>query len=134
MWTSRHYDPDFASQAVEIGRSGATREDIAAAFSASLADLEFWAREHDAFAVALADAETLARRNWQHRAVDALAGREPFQYAAWARVFTTLFGRAPLAPTRPDPKGRSGARQKGPPDVVTIVEIPDNGRRRTRTR
>jgi|HubBroStandDraft_1064217.scaffolds.fasta_scaffold331668_2 hypothetical protein len=134
MWKPGPYEPDFASRALELGRRGATRVGLAEGLDASLEDLEAWAHDHDDFAIALADANRLARSEWERRPIEALATGKPFQVAAWARLYTTLFGRAAVVPIRPDTRSRARTSQVEPDDEVVVrFNIPDNGRRR-RTR
>jgi hypothetical protein len=121
----RPYDPRHAETVVTHGALGLSRAEIAAQLGVSLADFGAWSGEHPDFAVALADADTLARAWWDTQPRLALASREPFKGAAWAKGYAQRFGRSS---DRPRPPTQSAQE----PDVETIFEIPDNGRWRRR--
>ncbi len=120
----RPYDQGFATTAVERAREGFSRAEIAAALGASLIDLDAWAAEHPGFAVALADADTLARAWWDSQPRLALEGGKPFRAAAWAKAMAQRYGRSADRP--------KSAPTPTPPSTRTIFEIPDNGRERRR--
>jgi hypothetical protein len=124
MWTARPYDPAFAARAVSLGREGASRAEIAVGLGASLADLAAWAGEHADFAVALEDADTEARAWWEGLPRRALAAGIPLAASLWAKVMMQRYGRTGHSARQPDPE------EPETDEVVTRLEIPDNGRRR----
>jgi hypothetical protein len=90
---------------------------------ASLADFDAWAAQHEAFAVALADADTVACAHWDDAASGALKSGKPFGANLWAKFVALRFGRPGHTPRRTE-------RVAVPPLVLARVNIPDNGRKR----
>jgi hypothetical protein len=123
MHVPRPYDPTCVDRIVELARGGLTRAQIAAELGSSLADFEAWSNQHEAFSVALADADTVACAHWDDEASAALKSGKPFRANLWAKFMALRFGRPVHSPRRPE-------RAAAPPVVLARVNIPDNGRKR----
>jgi hypothetical protein len=121
---SRDYDPTLIEQLRPFAEQGMSRAEVAAALGVSLEDFAAWARAHPEFAIALADADTIARAWWEAQPREALASRKPFRAAAWSKAMAQRYGRTGHPPRKVDPEA--------PVRVKAIFDIPDNGRRRRR--
>jgi hypothetical protein len=119
----RPYDPGCAARVVELAGGGLTHAQIAREIGASLADLDAWSGQHDAFAVALADADTAAIAHWDDEASAALKTGKPFRANLWAKFMALRFGRQGHPPRRTE-------KVAAKPVVLARYEIPDNGRPR----
>ena len=118
------YDPALEARAIELGREGRDRPQIASQLGVSLERLALWARQHQAFDEALKRADTEALAWWSNLARDAVMKGETFHPAVWEKVMTQ--------------RSRAGAPRKSvsespPKQAPTVVfNIPDNGRDRRR--
>ncbi|HVN01351.1 MAG TPA: hypothetical protein VMT68_14170 [Caulobacteraceae bacterium] len=122
MWTARPFDPSYAPRIVELAETqGLTRAELAKALGASERDFEAWAATRGDFAVALADADSLARAFWDTAASRALSTGEPFRIGIWAKLMAQRYGRSA---NRPREKADTAPKRR------VRFNIPDNGRER----
>jgi hypothetical protein len=121
---TRAYDPDLAARIVALAADGLSRAETAVALGASLADFDAWSQQHEAFAAALADADTAAQAWWQRQAHEAMASGKTFRINLWAKVMAQRYGRPGHTPRAPNP-GK-------PAPVRARYELPDNGTSRRR--
>ena len=125
MWVQRPYDPTFCEHIVSRAAvDGLHLAEIAAELGVSIKDFEAWAGADDAFAVAMADADTQAQAWWWAQPRLALHAAAPFRAAAWSKAMAQRFGRSAHSTRRIKPDDAK------PPVVLARYEIPDNGRPR----
>jgi hypothetical protein len=123
MWSVRPYDPAFAARIVDLAEAdGLSRAELAKALGASERDLDAWAAAQPAFAVALADADTLARAWWEAAPRRALQSGEAFRVGIWAKAMAQRYGRSCHPPREKAPPVRQRRKVR--------FNIPDNGRDR----
>ncbi|HEY1427675.1 MAG TPA: hypothetical protein VGF50_13475 [Caulobacteraceae bacterium] len=119
---TRPYDPSFIQRLRPFAAQGMSRFEIGEQLGLSTADFDVWAAAHPPFAIALADADTIARAWWDAQPRKALTSREPFRAAAWAKAMQQRYGRT----------GHRKVEPKAPPRVEAIFDLPESGRRRRR--
>ena len=98
MWKPGPYDPDW--RALEPWSSAAQAPRGSAWPRASTLRLRTWKPGRAITTTSPSRSPTLnrlARSEWERRPIEALATGKPFQVGAWARLYTTLFGRAALS-------------------------------------
>jgi hypothetical protein len=113
------YDPTFAAEAVEHGRQGLSRAEIASEFGVTLDALSGWSADQPDFADALRRAETECRAWWDRQPRTALNSRDIFKAGAWRQAMAQRFGASARAQSAEEPID-------APP--ILRLNIPDNGR------
>jgi len=130
MWVPRPYDPTLCERIVSLAAAqGLDRSEIASALGASLRDFDAWAESNAAFAVALADADTLADAWWHAQRRLALQSDRPHTANAWTRALAQRHGRSAHSSRRVEKApARSGVPARSA--VKVRYDIPDNGKER----
>ena len=124
MWRQRPYDPTFCERIVSLAAAqGLDRAEIASTLEVSLRDFDAWAETNDAFAVALADADTRADAWWHAQRRLALQSDKPHTANAWTKALAQRLGRSAHSSRRVE---KAPARSR----VRVRYDIPDNGKER----
>ena len=102
------YDPEYCNRVIELGKTGASRVEIACELEVVTETLKNWERAHPEFLVAMTRALQLSQVWWEREGRSNLKAAV-FQASMWSRSMAARFPHDWRETTRQEQSGINGA-------------------------